>query len=87
MTTETNEAQAIRLLADLYIMCCECADFSNGVTHQGIDEGRVLAGRHLAEVTEFLRGKNERHDEYVSLYDVDASAETEPPPLEDCIPF
>ncbi len=64
--TDADPARAIELLSQLYIMCDVAADFSNGVTHQGMDEGRVLAGRFLAQVSAFLKGRDDKHDAYVS---------------------
>ena len=63
-----EDQRAINLLTQLYIMCCEAGDFSNGVEHQGIDEGRVQAGRFLAEVAAFLKGRDADYDAYAALY-------------------
>ena len=60
--------RAIELLAELYIMCNVAADFSNGVTHNGVDEGQVLAGRFLNKVGAFLKGKSRTYDEYTSRF-------------------
>ena len=65
MTTAT-EHRAIQLLASLYIMCNEAGDFSNGNTHNCADEGEVLAGRFLAEVATFLKGKSAEYDRYAT---------------------
>ena len=51
----TDKDRAIDLLGRLFALVEESdCDFSNGVTHQGTDEGRVHADRFLDEVQEFL---------------------------------
>ena len=67
MTEKGTEQHALELLTELYIMCNESGDFSNGVTYHGIDEGNVMAGRVLSKVAAFLKGKNAAFDNYNSL--------------------
>jgi len=62
----TTEGRATDLLTHLYIICCEDADFSNGVTYRGLDEGRVKAHQFLREVADFLKGRSAEYDSYAS---------------------
>jgi len=62
----TTESRATNLLAHLYIICCEAADFSNGVTYHGLDEGQVKADRFLDEIANFLKGRSAEYDTYAS---------------------
>ena len=63
---QTDEARAIELLAELYIMCCRAGDFSNGVTYHSLDEGQVKADQFLGKVAGFLKGRSPDYDEYAS---------------------
>ena len=49
-------------------MCNEAGNFSNGNTHNGLDEGDVLAGNFLDEIASFLKGKSAEYDRYAGNF-------------------
>jgi hypothetical protein len=47
--------ESLQKLADLLDYCNEYADFRNGVTYQGIDEGQVYTDKYFMEIKKYLK--------------------------------
>jgi len=78
MTDNLDLTKALDLLGRLFFLVeneWQC-DYSNGVTHQGVDEGVVHANRFLGEVEDFLANHGDEHALELQRYRQSLVAET-----------